>query len=278
MTESCKFCNETEELQKHHIVPRRFNGSDSDDNLVKVCPTCHRKIENLYNRDFYETLGVKKNSDSGHGSGFYLVKCQVCDAESIDHRPAKTGKLSCNRCGNSERLRVKYRINEKFAEVVDLDNFVESDSNKEYMVYFRYSEEHTGSNDHAVYPRGSPPMTYKDRKHAYDKAQQMLLKDWCKSASVINVEKITSIEEAYVAEIFADSSNELSRLEDNVLAGLKKLDSESDSNKGFQVQKVSEEIGKLSYKVSNVLKELASQGYVYSPEEDCYAPIYEQDE
>lgn len=56
---SCYFCSETECLEEHHVVPRRYDGSDEDENLVKVCPTCHRKLESLYDKSFYERIGRK---------------------------------------------------------------------------------------------------------------------------------------------------------------------------------------------------------------------------
>lgn len=58
---TCYLCGDDEEelLEKHHIVPRRHGGSDRDENLVRLCPTCHRKIENLYDYRFYNTLGIE---------------------------------------------------------------------------------------------------------------------------------------------------------------------------------------------------------------------------
>jgi len=62
---TCYFClsEERQILEEHHIVPRRFDGSDDDENLVRVCPTCHQKLERLYDSRFYDGLGVE-NSDS----------------------------------------------------------------------------------------------------------------------------------------------------------------------------------------------------------------------
>lgn len=45
-------------LERHHIVPRKFGGSDRSENLVTLCPTCHQAIEKLYNKRFYENLGA----------------------------------------------------------------------------------------------------------------------------------------------------------------------------------------------------------------------------
>lgn len=45
-------------LERHHIVPVRYGGSDEPPNVVEVCPTCHSAIEKLYNARFYEELGA----------------------------------------------------------------------------------------------------------------------------------------------------------------------------------------------------------------------------
>jgi hypothetical protein len=58
---SCHFCSETACLETHHIVPDRHGGSDKDGNLVDVCPTCHSKLESMYDARFYKSLGVDKH-------------------------------------------------------------------------------------------------------------------------------------------------------------------------------------------------------------------------
>ena len=60
MSEKCYFCSEREVLEQHHIVPRRFDGGDTAENLIKVCPTCHRKLENLYDKRFYDAVGADR--------------------------------------------------------------------------------------------------------------------------------------------------------------------------------------------------------------------------
>jgi hypothetical protein len=74
---TCYFClsEETEVLEDHHIVPRRFGGSDEDENMVRLCPTCHRKIERLYDSRFYEEIGVEDTEDCDDEPGL--------DAEDI---------------------------------------------------------------------------------------------------------------------------------------------------------------------------------------------------
>lgn len=57
----CYLCERgSDVIETHHIVPKRFDGSDGEENLVDLCPTCHRKIESLYDKRFYDALGVEK--------------------------------------------------------------------------------------------------------------------------------------------------------------------------------------------------------------------------
>lgn len=58
---NCYFCN-AHGVEEHHIVPQRMNGTDHDFNLVSVCSVCHHKLETLYDKRFYEALGIKDES------------------------------------------------------------------------------------------------------------------------------------------------------------------------------------------------------------------------
>lgn len=61
MSDGCYFCGGgSEVIEQHHIVPRRFGGGDESENLVEVCPTCHEKLERLYDKRFYDELGIEK--------------------------------------------------------------------------------------------------------------------------------------------------------------------------------------------------------------------------
>lgn len=109
ITESCYFCNETECLEEHHIVPRRFDGSDKEENLVQVCPSCHRKLESLYDKRFYQSLGVRKGNSSGHA----VFECVECNAHFVDDL---YGELSyCPSCKkeNAKNIRVN-EVSDKF--------------------------------------------------------------------------------------------------------------------------------------------------------------------
>lgn len=56
MKDSCYFCRESQVIEKHHIVPRRYDGSDAEENLVSLCPNCHSKLEDLYDEDTIQRL------------------------------------------------------------------------------------------------------------------------------------------------------------------------------------------------------------------------------
>lgn len=62
----CYICGNknTDVLERHHIVPRRFDGSDDDENLVDLCSNCHSAIEKLYNKRFYDALEVSAGNET----------------------------------------------------------------------------------------------------------------------------------------------------------------------------------------------------------------------
>lgn len=83
--EGCYFCDVTNPaaVEEHHLVPRRYNGTDLEENLVDLCGSCHNKIEELYDDGFYERLGVAvdqvKNDGIGHESGEAVDPTQSID-------------------------------------------------------------------------------------------------------------------------------------------------------------------------------------------------------
>ncbi|UBF23414.1 HNH endonuclease [Haloarcula tailed virus 3] len=75
-TSRCYFCPKRNDIEVHHIVPQRFNGSDSRENLVALCDRCHRKIEALYDKRFYEKLGV--TDETGERSTHFECGMSEC--------------------------------------------------------------------------------------------------------------------------------------------------------------------------------------------------------
>jgi len=63
--EYCKFCGRDEEklLEEHHIIPQRYNGEDTNENLVTVCKSCHRTLEEIYNDEVLRKMSNKVEED-----------------------------------------------------------------------------------------------------------------------------------------------------------------------------------------------------------------------
>jgi len=81
MSKECQVCGHhfPKSMNCHHLIPRRYGGSDDDDNVVILCANCHTAIEQLYNRSFWE----KARSIPDH-------KFNDLDSQNIG-RPEKLG-------------------------------------------------------------------------------------------------------------------------------------------------------------------------------------------
>lgn len=75
----CYFCPTRHGLQEHHIIPDRFGGEDTPENIVTVCERCHRKLERLYDKRFYESFGV----DDEEGKRLQHRQCQYGDCKEM---------------------------------------------------------------------------------------------------------------------------------------------------------------------------------------------------
>jgi hypothetical protein len=66
MSERCQICGDVRprSIEEHHILPRRFGGSDEDENLVALCASCHRAVESIYNKDFWISVGLRPSDGS----------------------------------------------------------------------------------------------------------------------------------------------------------------------------------------------------------------------
>jgi hypothetical protein len=49
-------------METHHIIPRRYGGSDDDANLVSLCSSCHTAVESIYSDDRWQQVGLTKES------------------------------------------------------------------------------------------------------------------------------------------------------------------------------------------------------------------------
>lgn len=95
----CYFCGCVPPLREHHVIPRRFDGPDTEENIVELCDLCHKRIERLYDKSFYEWFGIKDEK----GERKYH---RQCDAVSCDNRrkvkiTRKLGQLRIRLDGNN---------------------------------------------------------------------------------------------------------------------------------------------------------------------------------
>jgi hypothetical protein len=54
-------------METHHIIPRRYGGSDADANLVRLCSSCHTAVESIYSDDRWHELGLEKEDGDSDG-------------------------------------------------------------------------------------------------------------------------------------------------------------------------------------------------------------------
>jgi len=93
MSEHCYICGEARQnsLEEHHLVPKRYGGSDSQKNLATLCASCHSAIEKLYDDAFFKRMGVSKPSKSTDQCGW---RCMHENCTSTD-----TSTIKCINCG-----------------------------------------------------------------------------------------------------------------------------------------------------------------------------------
>jgi len=49
-------------MEEHHILPRRYGGTDDEGNLVTLCASCHRAVESIYDEEFWQAAGIKESA------------------------------------------------------------------------------------------------------------------------------------------------------------------------------------------------------------------------
>lgn len=94
--DTCYFCNAEGPLQSHHIVPRRYDGSDVDENLVDLCPNCHDKLERLYDARFYDELGVTREVESLEGEQCNHNGCKAPATIEIESKVGPGYVFACD--------------------------------------------------------------------------------------------------------------------------------------------------------------------------------------
>jgi hypothetical protein len=78
----CVACGTKDDLQHHHLVPRKVGGGDDEHNLVTLCTACHHKIHQR-----------QMNGDYSHGE---LVKAGQARARREGRQPgARPYEVDC---------------------------------------------------------------------------------------------------------------------------------------------------------------------------------------
>ncbi len=75
---TCQYCSgksKDTKLQCHHIIFRENKGTDTPDNLITLCETCHRMLHNKYNQDTFPIKGIK--SRTKHPTEMGIIKSQI---------------------------------------------------------------------------------------------------------------------------------------------------------------------------------------------------------
>lgn len=101
-------------LETHHIVPRRHDGSDRSSNLVDVCPTCHRALEKIYDKSFYNIL---KKKFSGNGNQQDLD----CTSSNVEIANAEKSEWRRNHDLRQEAWELLLEIEETYGDIYEPD-------------------------------------------------------------------------------------------------------------------------------------------------------------
>jgi hypothetical protein len=115
-TSRCYFCPKRNDIEVHHIVPQRFNGSDSRENLVALCDRCHRKIEALYDKRFYERLGIA--DETGDRKAHFECVGQDCQQRAQVRLKNEAGfpRWNCLDCATRTATRTEITIIEDMTD------------------------------------------------------------------------------------------------------------------------------------------------------------------
>lgn len=96
--ETCYFCGSEGPIESHHIVPRRHDGPDEDWNLVDLCPTCHQRLERLYNDNVWEVVDVNREEQTTPtktytvDEGVEAVELIATELQNVDEMLYPTGE------------------------------------------------------------------------------------------------------------------------------------------------------------------------------------------
>ena len=121
----CFVCGEDNPnvLETHHVIPRRYGGRDSEENLVTLCANCHSAIESLYGRRFYERLAKRlypEEEDDPDPGGEADAPIPEPRETVVIEGDGEEGLIECPVCGRTENRRgAEFEIAEQVASHID---------------------------------------------------------------------------------------------------------------------------------------------------------------
>lgn len=62
----CVICGFSGAVDRHHIIPRSENGENSEDNIILLCPNCHRRAHRgVYKKSMFLNIkqGIKEDTE-----------------------------------------------------------------------------------------------------------------------------------------------------------------------------------------------------------------------
>lgn len=84
----CYFCGSEGPIETHHIVPKRFDGTDNEENLVDLCANCHRRLEKLYDKRFYKKLEAVASAQPEVNYKLPQIKKEIDNiCQSVEQKP-----------------------------------------------------------------------------------------------------------------------------------------------------------------------------------------------
>lgn len=198
MSEDCHFCDQESPIEQHHIVPRRFGGSDKEENLVSVCSNCHNKLEKLYNKRFYNQLGISKDRNNDLAKW----KCEYCEryfAETMGVIP------DCPVCGEETEISFISELSSLYSELADPEAWTEKKLNKGKIVWFK----NKSRDDVFTYPKGNNPKVFDNKVEAHEKVGELVIKDIVSDAGIFSFESFEDLNSPeirpdLIKEVFGD--------------------------------------------------------------------------
>lgn len=105
----CKECGKSNcKLEVHHIRPRRLNGSNTKDNLITLCESCHQKTEGKeeqYMQHYFDLLKTSDNKNLNYAQHVMIGKTW------LRNQLSNLGILYLTTGGDTANKRIDWNIN-----------------------------------------------------------------------------------------------------------------------------------------------------------------------